>query len=119
MLMRFVVAASFVTQSSNMQVSTLQGNETSCKQAQQLAKAKAWETEMKKKCKPQKPLIVGCLWHEDATMNTTLKQFAAVLLVDEPIEMDNIGNKGHDTPGSELFGVTNGAHCVPNEGTVQ
>lgn len=79
---------------------------------------------MKRKCKPMRPVTLGCLWLEDATLNLTLKQFAACLLVDGPINVDSSSFTSSrsnevvplDTPSSTS---TSGALYVPDEGNVQ
>lgn len=89
------------------------------KKDQQQAKAKAWEAEMKRKCKPIKPVTVGCLWLEEASLNLTLKRFAACLLVDGPIHVESSSTSSRN---NEAFTVdspntsTSGALYVPDEG---
>ncbi len=92
------------------------------KKDQQLAKAKAWEAEMKRKCKPMKPVALGCLWLDDATLNLTLKQFAACLLVDGPINVESsssaTSSRSNEMVPVEMSSSTNtsGALYVPDEG---
>ena len=90
------------------------------KKDQQLAKAKAWEAEMKRKCKPMKPVTLGCLWLEDAALNLTLKQFAACLLIDEPINVESSSTSSRSNevvPGDTSSSTsTSGALYVPDEG---
>lgn len=93
------------------------------KKDQQLAKAKAWEAAMKRKCKPMKPVTLGCLWLEDAALNLTLKQFAACLLVDEPINVESsssTSSRSNEVVPSDTFSSTStsGALYVPDEGNV-
>lgn len=95
------------------------------KKDQQLAKAKAWEAAMKRKCKPMKPVTLGCLWLGDATLNQTLKQFAACLLVDGPINVESSspattsrGNEVVPVDTSSSSANTSGALYVPDEGNV-
>jgi len=46
-----------------------------------------FEKEMKKKCLPIKPLIVGCIWaNSDCFGNVELEAFAAVVLTTAPID---------------------------------
>ena len=98
-----------------------QDKNTENKKDQQLAKAKAWEAEMKRKCKPLKPVTLGCLWLNDATLNQTLKQFGACLLTDGPINVESSSTTSSrvnevasaDTPSSAN---TSGALYVPDEG---
>lgn len=52
------------------------------KKEQQLAKAKAWEAELRKRCKAMKPVCIGCTWSDE--INDVLKKFEACLLVDGP-----------------------------------
>ncbi|XP_078367625.1 uncharacterized protein LOC144651533 [Oculina patagonica] len=91
------------------------------KKDQQLAKAKAWEAEMKRKCKPMKPVALGCLWLDDATLNLTLKQFAACLLVDGPINVESSSSasssRSNEVVPVEMSSSTNtsGALYVPDE----
>lgn len=88
------------------------------KRDQQLAKAKAWEAAMKRKCKPMKPISLGCLWLEEAEVSVVLKQFAACLLVDGPINIESLSTNSKsadfsvDTPSS---GNTSGALYVPDK----
>ena len=93
------------------------------KKDQQLAKAKAWETEMKRKCKPMKSVTLGCLWLEDAALNLTLQQFAACLLVDQPINVESsssTSSRNNDVVHSDTSSSTSasGALYVPDEGNV-
>lgn len=89
------------------------------KKDQQLAKAKAWEAEMKRKCKPMKPLTVGCLWSEEALTNLTLAKFSACLLVDSPILVESLTANSQNTEPlamSSHYNNTGGLY-VPDEGT--
>lgn len=85
---------------------------------QQLAKAKAWEAAMKRKCKPMKPISLGCLWFEEAEVNVMLKQFAACLFVEESINIESLSANSRsaefsvDAPSN---GNTSGALYVPEE----
>lgn len=93
------------------------------KKDQQLAKAKAWEAEMKRKCKPMKPVALGCLWLNDATLNLILKQFAACLLVDGPINVESssaTSSRSNEVVPVEMSSSTNtsGGLYVPDEGNV-
>lgn len=67
-----------------------------------------------------KPVTLGCLWLEDASLNLTLKQFAACLLIDEPINVESSSTSSRsnevvsgDTSSSTS---TSGALYVPDEG---
>ena len=67
-----------------------------------------------------KPVTLGCLWLEDASLNLTLKQFAACLLIDEPINVESSSTSSRsnevvsgDTSSSTS---TSGALDVPDEG---
>lgn len=99
-----------------------QGENPENKRDQQLAKAKAWEAAMKRKCKPMKPISLGCLWLEEAEVSVVLKQFAACLLVDGPINIESLSTNSKsadfsvDTPSS---GNTSGALYVPDKGNIQ
>ena len=77
---------------------------------------------MKRKCKPMKPVTLGCLWLEDAALNLMLKQFAACLLVDGPISIENLSsmsNRSADVSVDTSSGNTSGALYVPDEGNIQ
>ena len=98
---------------------SLQGENSKTKKDQQLAKAKAWEAEMKRKCKPIKPVTVGCLWLEEALLNLTLKRFAACLLVDGPIQVESssTSSRNNEAPIGDSPNTSNsGALYVPDEG---
>lgn len=79
---------------------------------------------MKRKCKPMKPVTLGCLWLEDATLNLTLKQFAACLLVDGPINVESStstssrSNEVVPLDTSSSSASSSGALYVPDEGNV-
>jgi len=78
---------------------------------------------MKRKCKPMKPVTLGCLWLEDAALNLTLKQFAACLLVDEPINVESsssTSSRSNEVVPGDTFSSTStsGALYVPDEGNV-
>ena len=67
-----------------------------------------------------KAVTLGCLWLEDASLNLTLKQFAACLLIDEPINVESSSTSSRsnevvsgDTSSSTS---TSGALYVPDEG---
>ena len=89
------------------------------KKDQQLAKVKAWEAEMKRKCKPMKPVTVGCLWSEEALTNLTLAKFSACLLVDSPILDEILTANSQNTESLATSSNYNntGALYVPDEGT--
>lgn len=76
---------------------------------------------MKRKCKPMKPISLGCLWLEEAEVSVVLKQFAACLLVDGPINIESLSTNSKsadfsvDTPSS---GNTSGALYVPDKGNI-
>lgn len=87
------------------------------KKDQQLAKAKAWEAEMKRKCKPMKPVTVGCLWSEEALTNLILAKFSACLLVDSPILVESLTANSQNTEPlatSSHYNNTGGLY-VPDE----
>ena len=98
----------------------LQDTNSENKKDQQLAKAKAWEAEIKRKCKPMKPVTVGCLWFDEASLNLTLKQFAACLLVDAPVDVENppAHLKNIEVPVDSPSTANNGGLYVPDEGNV-
>ena len=98
----------------------MQDENSGNKEDQQLAKAKAWEAEMKRKCKPMKPVTVGCLWLDEASLNLTLKQFAACLLVDAPVDCENPTShlKNIEVPVDSPSTANNGGLYVPDEGNV-
>lgn len=98
----------------------MQDKNSGNKEDQQLAKAKAWEAEMKRKCKPMKPVTVGCLWLDEASLNLTLKQFAACLLVDAPVCCENPSShlKNIEVPVDSPSTANNGGLYVPDEGNV-
>ena len=78
---------------------------------------------MKRKCKPMKPMTLGCLWLEDAAFNHTLKQFAACLLTDGPINVESSSTSSRSNelvPGDVSSSTsTSGGLYVPDEGNVQ
>ena len=67
-----------------------------------------------------KPVTLGCLWLEDAALNLTLKQFAACLLIDEPInvESSSTGSRSNEVVSVDISSSTStsGALYVPDEG---
>lgn len=85
------------------------------KREQQLEKAKAWEAEMKRKCKPMKPVTVGCLWSKEASFNLTLKKFSACLLVDDPIHVESSNSNTGNNPSTMDSSNNSGALYVPDE----
>ncbi|XP_031569059.1 uncharacterized protein LOC116303626 [Actinia tenebrosa] len=58
--------------------------DSASKEQQQLAKVKAWEAELKRKCKAKKPVCIGCVWPDDKNIHEMLQQFEACVLIDEP-----------------------------------
>ena len=70
-----------------------------------------------------KPVTLGCLWLEDASLNFTLKQFAACLLVDGPVNVESsvTNSKSNEAIPSDVSSSTStsGALYVPDEGNVQ
>ncbi|XP_048583932.1 uncharacterized protein LOC116615698 [Nematostella vectensis] len=87
------------------------------KQQQQLAKAKAWEAELKKKFKPLRPIAVGCCWGEDALSHELLQRFEAITLVyDSSIMGTDCGDQAEDFTGrSTPDSVHPAAMVVPEE----
>lgn len=88
------------------------------------AKVKAWEAELKKKCKPMKPVSIGCLWFRTAEMNTVLKQFTALCLAECPVVIGSSHMSGGEhgpSDAQEISSTTPGCHpsgmYVPEEGT--
>ena len=70
-----------------------------------------------------KSVTLGCLWLEDAALNLTLKQFAACLLVDQPINVEGLSStssKSNEVVPGDLSSSTStsGALYVPDQGIV-
>ena len=67
-----------------------------------------------------KPVTVGCLWLDEASLNLTLKQFAACLLVDAPVDCENPSShlKNIEVPVDSPSTANNGGLYVPDEGNI-
>ena len=82
----------------------------------QMAKTKAWEAEIARKCQPLKPIKIGLVWERDVTLTTTnigtqgaggnqlLAQYAVVSLVPCPI-LISCESKGEATPTTASTGL--------------
>lgn len=73
-----------------------QGSES--RKQKQLANAKAWEAEFRRKCQPLRPIKIGCIWRLRATDDADvvskdeqlLDQFSAISLVELPISVETV-----------------------------
>ena len=92
--------------------------------ARQLAKQKAWETEMKRQFKPMKPVAIGCIWSGE--IPSMLKKLEACCLVPgsiEPVVKNQMCDLQPNSPCSTTIAAVtspmtycNTAMPVPEEG---